>query len=69
MQIPQHLKRQNGKVIQTESSESGGQDDDPGNKDKGFKREPMPRWQKISYWITGLLFGGLTIANGVLFCK
>jgi len=50
-----------------ESSESGGEGDDPGNKDKGFKREPMPRWQKISYWITGLLFGGLTIANGVLF--
>jgi import inner membrane translocase subunit TIM50 len=27
----------------------------------------MPKWQKISYWVTGVLMGGVFIANGVLF--
>ena len=54
----------------TESSEGSGSDgkgDDPGKKDKGYK--PMPKWQKISYWVTGVLMGAVFIGNGVLFCK
>ena len=43
----------------------GGAGEDPPKK----KYEKMPKWQKWSYIISAIMMGGLTIANGVLFCK
>ena len=43
----------------------GGAGEDPSKK----KYEKMPKWQKWSYIISVIMMGGLTIANGVLFCK
>ena len=43
----------------------GGSGEDPPKK----KYEKMPKWQKWSYIISVIMMGGLTIANGVLFCK
>ena len=43
----------------------GGAGEDPPKK----KYEQMPKWQKWSYIISVIMMGGLTIANGVLFCK
>jgi len=53
------------KAESSEGSGSDGKGDDPGKKDKGYK--PMPKWQKISYWVTGVLMGAVFIGNGVLF--
>ena len=43
----------------------GGAGEDPPKK----KYEQMPKWQKWSYILSVIMMGGLTIANGVLFCK
>ena len=43
----------------------GGAGEDPPKK----KYEKMPKWQKWSYIGAVIMMGGLTIANGVLFCK
>ena len=43
----------------------GGAGEDPPKK----KYEKMPKWQKWGYILSVIMMGGLTIANGVLFCK
>ena len=48
-------------------TESASSDDKEGTEDGDKKRQEMPRWQKYTYLFFGVTFGGLIVANCVLF--
>jgi len=48
-------------------TEKASSDDKEGTEDGDKKRQEMPRWQKYTYLFFGVTFGGLIVANCVLF--